>query len=212
MFPPSAIDRTETRPPGRRDRKKLQIRAQLVESAVHLFAVAGYDATTIEQITEAVDVSPRTFFRYFSSKEDVLFPVADHEPFLARVRTQPLEVGHVEAVRDAYLAMLPMSHATKVRTLLFKRALASTPALQGRNLMLQRDFRDQIALALAQRHGWLVPDDSTILAASIAQTVMQLAFDQWAAADGREDVAEILRSHFALVRNVLPPSEPSVQL
>jgi AcrR family transcriptional regulator len=58
---------------GRRERKKLETRARIFESGVALFAVHGYDATTMEQIGEHADVSRATVFNYFARKEDIVF-------------------------------------------------------------------------------------------------------------------------------------------
>src|SRR2546430_10869165 len=198
MFPLGLTEAPEATALGRRDRKKSRTRVELVRAAAALFAEQGYDRTTIEDITEAVDVSPRTFFRYFASKEDVLFPRADFVAFLARVTAQPLELSDVDAVRDAYLSLLPLSAEATERTLLFKKAVLSTPALEGRNTMFQRQFRDQIAVALGARRDLPEPDDAAIIAASVAQTVLQLVYDRWAATDGRIDLARSLRDHFAL--------------
>jgi TetR/AcrR family transcriptional regulator, regulator of mycofactocin system len=57
---------------GRRERKKQQTHAALQEAALELFAKKGFRETRVSDITEAADVSEATFFRYFSSKEDVV--------------------------------------------------------------------------------------------------------------------------------------------
>jgi AcrR family transcriptional regulator len=58
---------------GRRERKKLETRERIFESAVVLFAAHGYDSTTMEQIGERADVSRATVFNYFARKEDIVF-------------------------------------------------------------------------------------------------------------------------------------------
>jgi AcrR family transcriptional regulator len=68
---------------GLRERKKAQTRAALRDAAIRLFGERGYSATTVADIAEAADVSPRTFFTYFPSKEAVLF--ADFTPAVERL-------------------------------------------------------------------------------------------------------------------------------
>src|SRR4029450_4557104 len=62
----------DTQPPGRRERKKLATRQALQEAALRLVAERGLDRGTVGDISEAADVATRTFFNYFSSKEEAL--------------------------------------------------------------------------------------------------------------------------------------------
>ena len=74
MFPLRDPDAAEsTAGSGRRHQKKLETRAALNEAAVKLFASQGYEGTTVDDLCREANVSLRTFFRYFESKDDVLF-------------------------------------------------------------------------------------------------------------------------------------------
>ncbi len=94
------------RPIGLRERKKARTRAAIREHALRLFREHGYGATTVEQIAEAAEVSPATFYRYFPTKEDVVlqddFDVLAMDAFEA----QPPTLSPIAAVRAAMTEML----------------------------------------------------------------------------------------------------------
>ena len=87
-----------------RERKKARTRASLREHPLRLFREQGYQATTVEQIAAAAEVSPSTFFRYFPTKEDVVMQDDLDARLFAAFEHQPPEVGPVAALRAALLS------------------------------------------------------------------------------------------------------------
>ena len=91
---------------GLRERKKIKTRQTIRREAFRLFDANGYAATTVEQIADAAEVSPSTFFRYFPSKESLLL-ADDLDPLvLAAFKAQPPELSPSQAIRRAYKDVL----------------------------------------------------------------------------------------------------------
>jgi AcrR family transcriptional regulator len=87
--------------PGLRERKKAKTRQAIQEQALRLFREQGYDHTTVEQIAEAAEVSPSTFFRYFPTKEDVVMYDALDPLLIEAFRRQPGDLTALRAMREA---------------------------------------------------------------------------------------------------------------
>lgn len=103
-----------THPPGLRERKKVRIRGEIREHALRLFLERGYEATTVQQIADAADVSLSTLFRYFPTKAQIVLPV--DLPTLVRnaFDAQPPEDTVFDAIGTALretFAELSMVHA-----------------------------------------------------------------------------------------------------
>jgi AcrR family transcriptional regulator len=86
---------------GLRERKKARTRAAIRREAMRLFREQGYEETTVEQIAEAAEVSPSTFFRYFPTKEDVVLLDEYDDLIVEAFRAQPPELTPLQAIRNA---------------------------------------------------------------------------------------------------------------
>jgi AcrR family transcriptional regulator len=93
-------------PLGLRERKKIKTRQAIRRAAFRLIDKNGYAATTVEQIADAAEVSPSTFFRYFPSKESLLL-ADDLDPLiLAAFEAQPPDLSLIQAFRRSYEAVM----------------------------------------------------------------------------------------------------------
>jgi AcrR family transcriptional regulator len=143
---------------GRRQRKKQRTRDALIEAAMDLFDAKGYDGTAVHEITDAVDVSERTFFRYFASKEDlVLSFVRDGmDLFAAALAARPAAEDPLTAARNAFqisLRELAGEMGDMPSSLSVLQLIDSTPALLSAYLRHIHDHDEEIIRVLAQREG-----------------------------------------------------------
>src|SRR6266571_3220657 len=131
------MNRVQQAVPDRRQRKKQVTKDALIEAALELFAAKGYDHTAVHEITDAVDVSERTFFRYFASKEDLALSFARDatDALLRALAARPAAEEPVTALRNAFreslleLAEDDVPHSEESKYLLVIRLIDSTPSL-----------------------------------------------------------------------------------
>ena len=107
--------RGDAGPVGLRERKKQKTRQSIQEHALRLFGEQGYDRTTIEQIAEAAEVSPSTYFRYFPTKEDVVLYDALDPMLIESFRRQPADLTPTEALRGSLHEVLGALTPEQVR-------------------------------------------------------------------------------------------------
>jgi AcrR family transcriptional regulator len=93
---------SDDRSVGLRERKKARTRAAIQSHALRLFLQQGYEATTVQQIIEEVEVSESTFFRYFPTKADVVLTDEFDPVIVTAFREQPPEMSAIQALRAAF--------------------------------------------------------------------------------------------------------------
>ncbi len=140
--------------PGLRELKKQRTRAAIQGHAVRLFAEQGYDATTVEQIAAAAEVSPATFFRYFKTKEDVVIE-DDYDPLLVQaLESAPEDLPPLRALRYALRAGFSQIPEEERRQIYHRSKLVmSVPALRARSLDNMVTTMNVLAPPLARRLG-----------------------------------------------------------
>jgi AcrR family transcriptional regulator len=188
--------------PGLRERKKRKTRWAIQEHALRLFAQQGYDATTVEQIAEAAEISPSTFFRYFKTKEDVVVQDRYDDMMLAAIEATPPEVGPFETLRQAMLgSMTEIDAAEQQRILLRMKLTYSVPSLRARSVSNLMAATDTFAPPIARRLG-REPDDIEVRAFVTGfMGAVGSAVIAWAESGGELDLGEVIgRAVTALVK------------
>lgn len=178
-------------------RNKAEVHEALAEAAIQLFLERGFDAVTVEDIVASAGVSRRTFFRYFPTKESVVF--ARRRRQLAAIAAllaveQPGE-RPLAAVRRACLALAKEFMADRERIVAVHRLMATTPALVAGDLEVDFELEAVIAAALLAR----MPTRSARRARWIAAAVvgvLRVMVREWIEADGKPDLAALGRSAF----------------
>jgi AcrR family transcriptional regulator len=142
------------RTPGLRERKKLRTRSSIQKEAMRLFLEKGFEETTIEDIADAVEISPSTFFNYFPSKEAVVFQ-DDLDPLIIEAfDAQPSTVNPIRRLRNAMRSVFENLTPDQEKLVRDRaRLFLATPELRGAMFSQFADLVNQIAELLAKRVG-----------------------------------------------------------
>ncbi|WP_328482164.1 TetR family transcriptional regulator [Streptomyces sp. NBC_00377] len=196
-----------------RERKKQRTRDALLRAAVELFTSRGYDGTTVDDIAEAVDVSQRTFFRYFAGKDEAALALVEMTVarFVQAVRERPPHEAPMEALRQAVLdgwdsinevveSVVPVELYLRMY-----RVVESTPVLLAAHLRRSAEIEEDLARVIAEREG-LDPDADPRprLAVAVFSGVMRVTERQWST--GADFSLERIRALTALYLDGVGPA------
>ncbi len=170
---------------GLRERKKVQTRDRLIAAALKLCDEQGFEATTVDQISDAADISPRTFNRYFATKEDVvLAPVEDMIVAMTdSLDAQPRTGNEIEALINAQVQILggrcPVGAVDLSRFETMNRIIQNAPSVNARSMELGDRKLRSITDKIAERMEVPADDARVRVIVSVYMSLMHISLDTW---------------------------------
>ena len=187
---------SEGEPAGLRERKRQRTRETIARVALELFDRQGFQETTIPQIAEAADVSPRTVSAYFPHKEDLAFPDAEQEfeAFVTRLRERLPDETAMDALRAFIRATVEEAGARASERQARRRVIRADDGLCTHEHRYMRRVQEIIADAIARDLG-VSPDAlEPRMAAAATLTVFELLGEDYKTADPAEALAVMDRA------------------
>ena len=190
---------TATAPePNRRERNRVRRHEAIEAAALDLFAERGYESTTVEEIAQRADVSMRTFFRYFASKDQTVFndlPPTDGE-LGQRLLTHAPTDDVWTLLRTCYCDIARHHTPDALRRIKTRyRLIHSTPALLARHAEYNRLEQREVVRALLERGTDLDEAELTLIVA-VAYTTIWHAVERWVSQATASPLADELEAAF----------------
>jgi len=192
-------------PLGLRERKRQQTRERLTRAAMALFLARGFEATTLDDIAAAADISRRSFFHYFASKEDVVFAWQEEitAALIAAVAARPASESMLTAAENAISAMARQVDANEAIAMsCLKR---DNPALRARDQVKYEKLERALAEALGKRAGAkasVKTEREARLVAMIATGAMRVGQEVWTSEGAHEKPEASVKRIFAAIRAI----------
>ncbi len=176
-----------------RERKRTRTRLMIQAEAFRLFAENSYTGTTVEQIADAAAISPRTFFRYFPTKEDVVL-WDEYDPLaLELLEKRPADEPAARTARAIIRESLGgVYRRDPVQLLARVRLLSSVPELRARLLDTQHSGGELLATAIAHHQGRPVDELRTRVVGAALVAAVMTALDLWQRDDGKGDLLALV--------------------
>jgi AcrR family transcriptional regulator len=188
---------------GLRQRKLQATRERLTRAAMALFLERGFEATTIDDIAAAADVSRRSFFHYFASKEDVVaaWQEGAAAALVAEVVGRPAGETMLTAAENAIAAALKRIDPAEAAAM--SRLKRDNPALQARDQLKYEKLERALAEGLAQRARTKSDQLKARLVAMIATGAMRVGGESWIGEGAREKPEAFVKRTFDAIRAIL---------
>jgi len=209
---------TEVTKLGLRERKKRRTRQAILDSAIRLFWEQGYEATTITQIAETVDIAPSTVFKYFPTKVEMVFSMLDAiiESARTALLDRPSGVAAADALIDWIENEVPEVEAPYTSTMReIPTIVASSSDLQEQQRLRLARIEDLFAETFADDVGRTADSVEARVLATIALQGMREIWDDWHlqhADDPTVDTHEVCRLKAEYLRKALPAGMAAIRL
>ena len=184
--------------PVPRDVSAARTRESLIDAALELFARDGFDATHSDRVAERAGVSPRTFFRYFPTKESVVFH-RDHwfmRSFAAAYQEQPVGLGDYAALHKTFVEQAAGFGELRGRIETYRAAVDSSPVLLGREQEHLAEHAVTVSKAIARRRGERDIDDAATTLGIVGLALYQRALRRWLDGPPSRELAELIDEEF----------------
>jgi len=193
-----------------RERKKAETRTTVIKTAHQLFRKQGFDATKVEEICEACEISKRTFFRYFPDKEALVFPNRQErlQGFVAFLNEHEQADSPFDTLRTATKVFGVEYGRKSTRILTQQRLMRSSPALLAREREIDKDWERAIAASFARRAGANPSAElwARVLAGAI-MGVVRATIDYWFERGCEDDLIQLGLDAIDRLQSGFPPRD-----
>jgi AcrR family transcriptional regulator len=181
---------------GLRERKRRQTLQRIATVGLELFLAKGYEATTLDDITAAADISRRTFFYYFKSKDDILLAhLAGYaESLKASVLNNSSAGAPIDVAREALLTAATQFHSSQ--TLAIARLIQESAVLRTRTRAGSMQLEEALYAGLCELWPGKERRERMRLVAMVAISAMRFATDRWLEQDGKRPLPKHVRDAF----------------
>ena len=191
--------------PGLRAQQKAATRNELIRMGVALFLKQGFVNTTIDQIVAPLGIAKRTFFRYFKTKEDLLFgwQIEKTTDLVRELKARPRQEKPYKAVCETLASLLEYYDTSPDRALAFMNLTKETPSLIGRNCEKRMIWEQALVAALIEREGKgaMRPLEARIIVGT-AMVAWLAALAEWYEEGGKPNLHPIVKKAFSMAGEV----------